>query len=123
MTCGKEETSHLTCWTKSGGKRENGREKERERRKEKKGEEKMSEKLQLLSRILGDRTFGSRRSKRQSWSTQRELRVGTKICRFCQTPRGKDFSPTRFNSCLRSIQLMKCLGSGRPCSSVPEFWD
>ena len=23
MTCGKDETSHLTCWTKSSGEREN----------------------------------------------------------------------------------------------------
>ena len=50
VTCGKEETSHLKCWTKSGGERGKMREKERERRKEKKGEEERSEKLQLLSR-------------------------------------------------------------------------
>ena len=70
MTRGKEETSHLTCWTKSGGERENWREKERERRKEKKGEEERSETLQLIYGFHGDRAVGSRRSKRQSWFTQ-----------------------------------------------------
>ena len=69
VTCCKEQTSHLTCWTKSSGEMENWRIKEREKRKENKGEEKRSEKLQLLSRIFDDRTVGSRRSKKQSWFT------------------------------------------------------
>ena len=33
MARGKDKTSYLTCWTKSGRERENWREKERERRK------------------------------------------------------------------------------------------
>ena len=46
----------------------------------------------LLSKIYGNRTVGFRRSKRQSRSTHRELRVGTKILEFRQTPRGREFS-------------------------------
>ena len=36
MTCGKKETSHLTCWTKSGG--------ERGKKKKEKEEKKIKEK-------------------------------------------------------------------------------
>ena len=46
----------------------------------------------LLSNIYGNRIVGFRRSKRQSRSMHRELRVGTKILEFRQTPRGKEFS-------------------------------
>ena len=67
VTCGKEETSHLKYWTKSGGERGKRREKEREIGKEKKGEDERNEKLQLISRIRDDRVVGSGRSKRQSW--------------------------------------------------------
>ena len=37
VTCGKEETSHLKCRTKSSGERENWREKEKKERKERRG--------------------------------------------------------------------------------------
>ena len=63
------------------------------------------EKLQLLSRIYGDRTIGSRQCKRQSWSTQRELRVGTEISGFRQTLEGRGFSPTLVIFCLKAIQM------------------
>ena len=83
-TCGKEETSHLSKLEQFGGERKNeGKEKER---KEKREEKKRREKLHLLSRFYGDRTVGFHRSKRQSSSTQRELRVGTRIRGFCQNP-------------------------------------
>ena len=62
-------------------------------RKEKKEEENMSDKFYLLSRIHRDRAFGFCRNKRQSPSTQRELRVGTRIRGFLQTPRGRGFPP------------------------------
>ena len=48
--------------------------------------------LSLLSKIYGNHIVGFRRSKRQSWSTQRELRVGTKSLVFCQTSRSREFS-------------------------------
>ena len=75
-----------------------GKEKEKER-KEKKEEENMSEKLHLLSRIYVD----FRWSKRQSLTTRRELRVGTRIRGFCQTLRGRGFSPTLVSLGLRAI--------------------
>ena len=34
VTCGKEETSHLNCWTKSGGERGGGKERKERRREE-----------------------------------------------------------------------------------------
>ena len=43
-------------------------------------------------KIYGNWTVGFRRSKRQIWSTRRELRVGTKSLAFRQTPRGREFS-------------------------------
>ena len=64
---------------------------------------KMGEKLHLLSRIYGDRVVDFRPSKRQSSSTRRELRVGTRIWGFHQTPRGMGFSPTLVIFGLRSI--------------------
>ena len=59
-----------------------------------KEKEKRSEKLHLLSRIYGDWAVGFCQSKRQSSSTRRELRVGTRIRGFRQTLRGRGFSPT-----------------------------
>ena len=72
----------------------------------------MREKLYLLSRFLGDQTVGLVRSKRQSWSTHRELHVGTKIRGFRQTSRSRGFSSTQFNSCLRAIQMVEVFGAG-----------
>ena len=46
----------------------------------------------LLSQIYVNRIGGFSRSKRQSLSTHRELRVDTKILEFRQTPRGREFS-------------------------------
>ena len=46
----------------------------------------------LISKIYGNQTVGFRRNKRQSLSTHQELRMGTKILAFRQTPRGKEFS-------------------------------
>ena len=46
----------------------------------------------LLSKIYENQTVGFRRSKRQSRSKHRELRMGTKILEFRQTPRGREFS-------------------------------
>ena len=72
-------------------------------RKEKREEEKVSAKLYLLSKIYKDQAVSFRRIKRQSSSTRRELHVGTRIQRFCQTPRGRGFSPTLVNFGLRVI--------------------
>ena len=48
--------------------------------------------ISLLSKIYGNRTIGFRPSKRKSRSTHQELRVGTKILEFRQSPRGREFS-------------------------------
>ena len=48
--------------------------------------------LSLLFKIYGNRILDFYRSRRQSWSTRRGLRVGTKILVFRQTPRGREFS-------------------------------
>ena len=94
VTCGKEETSHLNCWTKFG----------REREKKRK-EEKRSAKLHLLSKFDGDRTIDFRLSKRQSPSTRRKLHIGTRIWGFGQTPRARDFPPTWVIFGLRAIKM------------------
>ena len=46
----------------------------------------------LLSKIYGNWIVDFHRSRRQSWTTRRELRVGTNILTFCQTSRGRKFS-------------------------------
>ena len=46
----------------------------------------------FLSKIYGNRTVDFCRSRRQSWSTRRELSVGTKSLAFCHTSRGRKFS-------------------------------
>ena len=46
----------------------------------------------LLSKIYENRTVGFRQIKRKSRSTHRQLRMGTKILEFRQTPRGRGFS-------------------------------
>ena len=99
MTCGKEDIPLDQIGPNFIGGEQIG-EKEMRKKKRRKG---MREKLHILSRFSGNRTVGSDQSKRQSWSMHRELRVGTKISRFRQAPRGRGFSPTRFNFCLRVI--------------------
>ena len=111
-------TSHLTKLDQiSVGERKlekkKGRKKERRRRRR--------EKLPILSRFPGNRTVGSGRSKRQSWSTHRELRMGIEIRGFRQTPIGRRFSPTRFNSYLRSIQMVEVFGAGSATHFSPKY--
>ena len=90
-----------SSWIDSMGEKEKG-EKEKER-KEKKEEEKWSEKLYVLYKIYGDRAVDFHWSKRQSSFMRRELRVGTRIRGFHQTPGGRGFSPTLVILGLRAI--------------------
>ena len=60
--------------------------------REKRGERKGKRGFSLLSKIYGNRTIGFHRSKRKSRSMHRELRMGTKILEFRQTPQGREFS-------------------------------
>ena len=89
-----------TIWWKE---REKERKEKKKKEKKRKKEEKRSEKLHLISRIYEDRAIGFRWSKRQSSSTRRELRVGTRIRGFLQTSRGRGFSPTLVILGLRAI--------------------
>ena len=79
VTCGKEGTSHLSGWAKPVEKGKKWREK---KEIEKREEEKRKEKLLILSSFLGDPVVSVRRSKRQSSSSWRELRVETGIKEF-----------------------------------------
>ena len=74
-------------------------------RKRGRKEKENKEKLHILSRIFGNRTVVSRRSKRQSSSMRRGLRIETKINGFLQTPRDRGFSLTRFILGLSAIQM------------------
>ena len=46
----------------------------------------------FLSQIYGNWTVDFHRSRRQSWYTRRELRIGTNILAFCQTLKDRKFS-------------------------------
>ena len=101
----------MSKFDQTGRERGNWR-REKEKGREKREKKKNEREAHILSRFLGDRTFGSGQSKRQSWSTHQELRVDTKINDFLQVPRSRGFSPTRFNSCLRDIQMVEVFGAG-----------
>ena len=68
---------------------------EEKRKKEQKieGEKIERERLYLLSRFLGDRIGGFKRSKKKSSSSRQGLRIETGVGEFQQTPRGRS-SPT-----------------------------
>ena len=46
--------------------------------------------------ISGEPAFETSQGKRQSWSTRRELHIGTKKCRFRPVPKGRGFSYTGY---------------------------
>ena len=46
--------------------------------------------------------------------------MGTKISGFRQTPRGRCFSPTWFNPCLKSIQMVEIVGAGTTLHFSPK---
>ena len=61
---------------------------------------------------------------KKSSSSRKKLRVETGIGEFRQTPRGRGFSPTWFNLCLRAIQNgLGFWGRKWPCIPVPKKWD
>ena len=66
-----------------------GREGGEERKEREKGKKNI---FSFLSKIYESRTVAFHQSKRQIQSTHRELRVGTKIFEFRQTPQGREFS-------------------------------
>ena len=52
---------------------------------------------------MDDPTVGSLRDKKENYSTQRGLRVGTKFREFPQTPRCRGFSLLAFYSLFKNI--------------------
>ena len=58
----------------------------------------MRETESLLSKIPGDPTVESLRSKKESYSTRRGLSVGSGFREFRPTPRGRSFSILGFYS-------------------------
>ena len=48
--------------------------------------------LLFISQIYGNWTVDFHRSRRQNWTTRRELRIGTNILAFCQTLKGRKFA-------------------------------
>ena len=52
-----------------------------------------------------------------------ELRVGTGIMEFRQTPGGRVSSPTWFCSCLRTIQMVGVFGARKAVCFGPLEWD
>ena len=73
----------------------------------------LSENVRLLSRIVGDPTVGSLRDKKESFSTRRGLRVGTRFWEFPQTPRGGSFSLLGFILCLRTMLMLELVEAVR----------
>ena len=69
------------------GRKERRRKNQKERgRNEQERREREKKKVPLISKIYGNWIVSFRQSKRQSQSTHRELRVGTKILEFRQAP-------------------------------------
>ena len=46
--------------------------------------------------------------------------MGTKISGFRQTPKGRGFSPTWFNPCLKAIQMVEIVGAGTAVHFSPK---
>ena len=71
------------------GRKERGRVRDTGEKKKKKG-------TTLPFAISGEPAVETHRGKRQSWPTQRELRVGTRNCGFHRIPKGRVFSYTGY---------------------------
>ena len=61
----------------------------------------------LLSKFLRDPTVGSLRGKKESCSTRRGLRVGTRFREFPQTPRGRGFSLLGFYTLFKCFSMFR----------------
>ena len=72
---------------------------------------------------MGDSTVGGLRDKKESCSTQRGLRVGTRFREFPQTPRGRGFSLLRLSLCLRTMLMLELVEAVRGCLIGSKTWD
>ena len=71
------------------------------------------ERVVLLSRIVGDPTISGFRGKKESCSTRKGLRVGTRFKEFRQTPRGRGFSLLGFILFLRTMFMLELVEAVR----------
>ena len=65
------------------------------------------ESIKLLSINTRDPTVGSFRDKKESCSTRRGLRVGTRFREFPQTPRGRGFSLLGFYTLFKCFSIFR----------------
>ena len=72
---------------------------------------------------MGDPTVSNLRDKKQSCSTRRGLRVGTRFLEFSQTPRGRGFSLLGFILCLRTMLMLELVEAVRGRLICPKSWD
>ena len=63
--------------------------------------------MSLISRISGNSTVDSLQDKKESFSTRRDLRMGTGFEEFQQTLRGRGFSLLGFILCLRAMLMFE----------------
>ena len=77
----------------------------------------------LLSRNTGDPTVDGFRDKKESCSTRKGLRVGTRFKEFRQTPRGRGFSLLGFILCLRTMLMFELVEAVRGRLIGPKTWD
>ena len=72
---------------------------------------------------MGDPIVGSLQDKKESCSTRRGLRLGTRFRDFPQTPRGRDFSLLGFSLCLRTMLMFELVKAVRGRLIGPKTWD
>ena len=72
---------------------------------------------------MGDSTVGGLRDKKESCSTRRGLRVGTRFREFPQTPRGRGFSLLRLSLYLRTMLMLELVEAVRGCLIGSKTWD
>ena len=77
----------------------------------------------LLSRNMGDPTVDDFWYKRESCSTRKGLRVGTRFKEFRQTLRGRGFSLLGFILCLRTMLMLELVEAVRGRLIGPKTWD
>ena len=77
----------------------------------------------LLSRNTGDPTVDGFRYKKESCSTRKGLRVGTRFKEFRQTPRGSGFSLLGFIPCLRTMLMLELVEAVRGRLIGHKTWD
>ena len=73
--------------------------------------------------IKGDPTVDGFRDKKESCSTRKGLRVGTRFKEFRQTPRGRGFFLLGFILCLRTMLMLELVDAVGGRLIGPRTWD